>query len=86
MPKGESALSLVKVKTKYQVTLPTALREQIGVGVGDLLEAKVEKGKITFTPSLSLTVRLLKVWRICGRVELTDPTARLARCSVLCTR
>ena len=50
MPKGESALSLVKVKTKYQVTLPTALREQVGVSVGDVLEAKVERGKITFTP------------------------------------
>ena len=43
-------MSLVKVKTKYQVTLPTALREQVGVNVGDILEAKVEKGKITFTP------------------------------------
>jgi bifunctional DNA-binding transcriptional regulator/antitoxin component of YhaV-PrlF toxin-antitoxin module len=41
---------LVKVKTKYQVTLPTALREQVGVSVGDVLEAKVERGKITFTP------------------------------------
>ena len=50
MPKGEASVPLVKVKTKYQVTLPTALREQIGVEVGDLLEAKVEKGKITFTP------------------------------------
>jgi len=38
------------VKTKYQVTLPDALRRQLPVGVGDLLEAKVEKGKITLTP------------------------------------
>jgi AbrB family looped-hinge helix DNA binding protein len=40
----------VKVKTKYQVTLPTALREKAGVRIGDLLEAKVEHGKITLTP------------------------------------
>jgi hypothetical protein len=26
------------------------LREQIGIHVGDVLEAKVERGKITFTP------------------------------------
>ena len=43
-------MALIKVKTKYQVTLPTALREQAGVRIGDLLEAKVEKGKITLTP------------------------------------
>jgi len=41
---------LVRVKTKYQVTLPTAVREQAGVRLGDLLEAKVEEGKITLTP------------------------------------
>jgi bifunctional DNA-binding transcriptional regulator/antitoxin component of YhaV-PrlF toxin-antitoxin module len=47
---GGNRVPLVKVKTKYQVTLPTALREQAGVRIGDLLEAKVEKGKITLTP------------------------------------
>ena len=26
------------------------MREKIGVAVGDILEAKVERGKITFTP------------------------------------
>ena len=43
-------MALVKVKTKYQVTLPAALREQVGLRVGDVLEAKVERGKVTFTP------------------------------------
>ena len=43
------SMLLVKVKSKYQVTLPDVLR-QVQVGVGDLLEAKVEKGKITLTP------------------------------------
>ena len=43
-------MPLVKVKTKYQVTLPDAVRRQVRVGVGDLLEAKVEKGRITLTP------------------------------------
>lgn len=41
---------LLKVKTKYQITLPTALREEVGLSVGDLLEAKVEGKKITLTP------------------------------------
>ena len=47
---GEQRVPLVKVKTKYQVTLPAAVRRQAGVVVGDLLEATVVKGKITFTP------------------------------------
>lgn len=43
-------MALVTVKTKYQVTLPTAVRKQAGLAVGDILEAKVEGKKITLTP------------------------------------
>jgi AbrB family looped-hinge helix DNA binding protein len=43
-------MSLVKVTTKYQVTIPNVLRRKMGVGAGDTLEAKVERGKITLTP------------------------------------
>ena len=43
-------MPLVKVKEKYQVTLPAALRQKAGVVVGDLLEAQVQGGKITLTP------------------------------------
>lgn len=50
MPKTTLMMPLVTVKTKYQVTLPTFVRKQAGVSVGDLLEAKVEGKKITLTP------------------------------------
>jgi AbrB family looped-hinge helix DNA binding protein len=43
-------MALVKIKEKYQVTLPAALRQKAGLEVGDLLEAKVEGKKITLTP------------------------------------
>ena len=43
-------MSLVKVKEKYQVTLPASVRRKAGVAVGDLLEAKVQGKKITLTP------------------------------------
>lgn len=43
-------MPLVKVKDKYQVTLPAPVRERAGVAVGDLLEAAVEGKKITLTP------------------------------------
>ena len=43
-------MPLVTVKTKFQVTLPTAVRRQASVAVGDILEARVEGKTITLTP------------------------------------
>lgn len=43
-------MPLVRVKTKYQVTLPASVRQQAGLYVGDMLEARVERGRITLTP------------------------------------
>lgn len=43
-------MPLVTVKNKYQVVIPAVVRKQAGIRVGDLLEAKVERGKVTFTP------------------------------------
>ncbi len=55
----EHPLTIVKVKTTGQVTLPTAIRDQIVLNVGDLLEAKVEKGwKITLTPKSLIDRRI----------------------------
>jgi AbrB family looped-hinge helix DNA binding protein len=47
---GGFAVPLVKIKEKYQVTLPAAVRRKAGLNVGDLLEASVEGEKITLTP------------------------------------
>ncbi len=47
-------MALVKIKEKYQVTIPAALREKAGLEVGDLLEAKVVGRKITLTPKTVL--------------------------------
>jgi AbrB family looped-hinge helix DNA binding protein len=41
---------LVRVKEKYQVTLPASVRRKAGLAVGDLLEANAEGKKITLTP------------------------------------
>ena len=48
-------MPVVKIKPKYQVTLPTSVRHRVGLKVGDLLEAKVERGKITLTPKGVMT-------------------------------
>jgi AbrB family looped-hinge helix DNA binding protein len=43
-----NVMALVSVKSKFQVVIPQDVREAVGIEVGDLLEAKVEAGKITF--------------------------------------
>ena len=43
-------MAIVTVKNKYQVVIPKSLRDNIGIQVGDLLEARVERGKVTFSP------------------------------------
>lgn len=43
-------MELVTIKNKFQIVIPQSIREQAGVDIGDLLEAKLENGKITFTP------------------------------------
>jgi AbrB family looped-hinge helix DNA binding protein len=48
---AEDTMSLVKVRTNGQVTLPSSLRERAKLKVGDLVEAKLVKGKITLTPA-----------------------------------
>jgi bifunctional DNA-binding transcriptional regulator/antitoxin component of YhaV-PrlF toxin-antitoxin module len=48
-------MPLVTVKPKHQVTIPTPARKQTGLGVGDLLEAKVERGNIGGRQNTSAT-------------------------------
>ena len=43
-------MALVRVKDKFQITLPATLREQIKLAVGDVMEVKVEGTKIVLTP------------------------------------
>jgi bifunctional DNA-binding transcriptional regulator/antitoxin component of YhaV-PrlF toxin-antitoxin module len=43
-------MALVSVKNKFQIVIPRTVRMKIGVNVGDILEAAVVRGKITFTP------------------------------------
>jgi AbrB family looped-hinge helix DNA binding protein len=43
-------MTLVTLKNKYQVVIPQSVRDQVDINVGDILEARVECGKITFSP------------------------------------
>jgi AbrB family looped-hinge helix DNA binding protein len=43
-------MSLVKVKEKFQVTIPTSLRKTVRLAVGDLLEAEAKGNVIILRP------------------------------------
>jgi AbrB family looped-hinge helix DNA binding protein len=43
-------MPIATVTNKYQVVIPRRVREQIGVAIGDVLDAKAIKGKIVFEP------------------------------------
>jgi AbrB family looped-hinge helix DNA binding protein len=43
-------MEIVTVKTKFQIVIPQHIREQVNIEIGDVLEAGVQDGKITFTP------------------------------------
>lgn len=47
-------MPLVKVKEKFQVTIPTELREALHLAVGDMLEATIEQDKIVLKPKVVL--------------------------------
>ncbi|MGA2713759.1 MAG: AbrB/MazE/SpoVT family DNA-binding domain-containing protein [Bryobacteraceae bacterium] len=43
-------MDIVTVKNKFQIVIPQHVRKQVRIEIGDVLEAAVENGKITFTP------------------------------------
>lgn len=47
-------MPLVKIKEKYQVTLPASVRRKAGLAVGDLLEAQVRGKTIALTPKMAI--------------------------------
>ena len=77
-----TAVAVVSVKSKYQVVIPRHVREKIGLNVGDLLEAKVEHGKITFTPKPTMDPGIaesladFREGRTCGPFETHEELVR----------
>lgn len=53
-------MALVKIKDKYQLTLPPAVREKAGISVGDLVEVEVAGEKITLTPKVAVDRKFIE--------------------------
>ncbi len=47
-------MAIVTVRDKYQVVIPQAIRKKLGISRGDVLEAKVERGRLTYTPKAAI--------------------------------
>lgn len=45
-------MAIVTVKNKYQVVIPQRVRDEIGIAVGDVLEATVERGRVVLQPKV----------------------------------
>lgn len=61
-------MPLVRVKEKFQVTIPTELREALDLAVGDILEATIEKETIVLKPKAVVDRR--QAWN--GLIEVMD--------------
>ena len=61
-------MPLVRVKEKFQVTIPTELREALHLTVGDLLEATIENDTIVLKPKAVVDRR--EAWN--GVIEVIE--------------
>lgn len=52
LKKEVNGMPQVKIKAKYQVTIPAKIRKELGLEVGDFLEAELEKDRIVLKPQL----------------------------------
>ncbi|MEW6744912.1 MAG: AbrB/MazE/SpoVT family DNA-binding domain-containing protein [Planctomycetota bacterium] len=81
-------MPLVRVKDKYQVTLPADIRRAAGLAVGDFLEVEVDRGKITLTPKalvereLALALEDVQRGRVHGPFGSADELVRSLRSAV----
>lgn len=50
--KGIATMPIVTVKKKYQVVIPQEVRLELNITEGDILEAKVEDGRLVYIPKV----------------------------------
>ncbi len=45
-------MTLITIKTKYQVTIPDEIVKELQLAVGEFLEVSLEHGRIVMTPKM----------------------------------
>ncbi len=71
--------SLVRIHRKGQVTLPSRLRDAVGLAEGDVLEAIVRRGKIVLTPKLVDEYRKAQRRIIDTRLDESEEDLKMGR-------
>lgn len=78
-------MAIVKIKPKFQITVPVRLRTQLTLKVGDLLEAIVKNGRIEFSPkilvdrNIALAEEDIKAGRYLGPFKTAEEGIRALR-------
>ena len=49
---GENTMPLVKVKNKFQITIPSKVRDEVHIKEGDFLEIEAERETIIIKPKV----------------------------------
>ena len=78
-------MPLVKIKEKFQITLPAELREVLHLAVGDLLEATIQDNVIVLKPKIVVDREQALGGEI-GAVALTDPRHHSSRAAAIAAR
>ena len=70
-------MPLVTIKDKFQVTIPSRVRAQLPLAVGDVLEATVERGTIVLRPKAVVDRAQLarRVERLLAETEMAPEDA-----------
>ncbi len=73
----------VHFKTKSQVTIPKAFVELLGLKQGDILEARVEDGKIVLVPTVAIPKDQAWYWTKAWQAEELEINEEIARGAVM---
>ena len=71
-------MPLVKVKEKFQITLPAEIREKLDLAVGDMLEATIHGQTIVLQPTavVDRTAARQRLLEVMDRVHANLPPSR----------
>ena len=53
---------VMQIRRNFQVTLPAAIRKRLHLNIGDILETKVQEGKIIIVPKKTIEASQAWFW------------------------
>ena len=53
---------VLQIRRNFQITLPAAIRKRLNLNIGDILETKVQEGKIIIVPKKTIDAQQTWFW------------------------